>query len=250
MAVWRNPGGLSFGVVMLNSTISLPLQFNNQKAQAHIATADKADVARYLADCKRIKPETDEDLFWLYIFALLSVHTTWKCNLRGFTMLKELGLKNFTARRIRNRLVKAGCGLSNNRAAFIMALKAKFWRGAEGPREYRPKSYETLTVCRDRLAKEIYGLGLTKTSFVLEMIFPESCEIVCLDTHILKLYGHRTGTPGYNRYRDMERDWATGCAQRKLPSPPVRNMFWDPIQGFTNMRYWSYVLEKKEKPAA
>ena len=97
---------------------------------------------------------------------------------------------------------------------------------------------------RNRLVKKFFGIGLAKVSFAMEMCYPLYCGVVCLDTHILQMYGvdPRKGC-GRAVYEEMEAHWIKICLDKGYPSAITRHILWDKIQNKRNTRYWSHVLE-------
>ena len=90
----------------------------------------------------------------------------------------------------------------------------------------------------------MYGLGLAKTSFVIEMCHPENRNVTCLDTHMLQLYSiDRKLIANKKLYDEIECHWSEACSKRKIPNAIARHIYWDGIQKKTDTRYWSYVLE-------
>jgi hypothetical protein len=102
---------------------------------------------------------------------------------------------------------------------------------------------ESWSEFRNRIEKNIKGLGLAKSSFAIEMIYPSEAEVVCLDTHLFKAYGldqvkHR------KKYDLLENHWVKNSVKKDLPSYIARCIYWDRKQEKTDSRYWSHVLEE------
>jgi len=61
------------------------------------------------------------------------------------------------------------------------------------------------------LAKDLTGIGLAKTSFALELCYPNTVEVVCLDVHMLRVLnsnteGYRANNPKeVKQYQEGER---------------------------------------------
>lgn len=177
----------------------------------------------------------------------MSIHTTWQKNVEGFKQVKALA-PGYKWPQLHAAIKRSKCGLTKMRTTAIWDFHKRFW---SNPDFWYPRKGESMPDCRDRLAKATYGIGLTKTSFVLEMAFPETCDVVCLDTHILQLYDYyRKDTPTLPVYRAMEKHWINECAKRDVPSPIVRHIYWDNKQKQNDCRYWSHVLEKPHAAAA
>lgn len=157
-----------------------------------------------------------------------------------FNAVRALPLR-FTRRQLSRMLTRERSGLFHMRMEGLTRFQRDFWRD---PESWYVQSGESFPEARDRLCDRTYGLGLAKTSFVLEMAYPETCQVVCCDTHIKQLYGLGPEDSIPDRlYRRMEKHWVTTCNERGLPSPQVRNFYWDTLRGESTSRYWSYILE-------
>lgn len=173
----------------------------------------------------------------------MSIHTTWKKNVEGFLAVKNLQ-RPFTWLQLYNAIRRSKCGLTRMRTHAVYDFHRRFWND---PSWWYPQADETMVECRDRLAGSTWGIKLTKVSFALELAFPATCGVVCLDTHILQLYNYyRKDTPNPALYHEMERHWLAACTKRGVPSPIVRHIYWDRVQKKPDTRYWSHVLEKEE----
>lgn len=204
-----------------------------------ISSIDDKSIDKYADYWSRLEATTNERYFDRWLFAFMSVHTGWQQNVKGYQAVK--GLKyGASKKQLRRAIDQSGVGLTNNRTEGIWRFTHDFW---ENPAVWRPFKDETIPECRDRLAKQIYGLGLTKTSFVFELSYPMNCDVVCLDSHILRLYGLPTTTPNSTTYHDLEQHWNDCCSRRFVPSPIARHIYWDRVQGQPDTRYWSSVLE-------
>ena len=103
----------------------------------------------------------------------------------------------------------------------------------------------------NRLAKDLIGIGLAKTSFALELCYPNTVEVVCLDVHMLRVLN--LNTQGYRASSEKEiREYQKGeevwlnKSQNLLVSPYItRCLWWDLNQGQEDSRYWSYCLENQ-----
>ncbi len=102
---------------------------------------------------------------------------------------------------------------------------------------------------RTWLMKHCHGLGLAKTAFALEMCYPLRARTVCLDTHMLQLYGYteakERAKAGSNKklYYEMEDHWIKTCDSYGIAPFIARAIWWDKKQQQKDSRYWSYVIE-------
>jgi hypothetical protein len=217
------------------------IKYSTKRVEQFIDNVNKDDVNRYFDYWQTITPKNDYDYYLRWIFAFMSIHTGWKSNVAGFLAVKALP-ENFNAKQLFQAIKGSGVGLTIMRTRAIWEFHRRYWLD---PKSLYPQSGESLPECRDRLTKTTFGIGLTKTAFLLEMSFPEKCNVVCLDTHILQLYDwHTKATPNYTMYRKMEKHWTKTCARLDVCSPMVRHIWWDHIQKKSDCRYWSYCLEK------
>ncbi|WP_395000383.1 hypothetical protein [Acinetobacter sp.] len=194
----------------------------------------------------KITPKDNEEYFWRWIFAFLSVHTTWNSNVRSYLLLREhrelwRDNKNELARLIR----ESGVGLHVRRTEGIWKFNQSYLNDSAS---WKKNTLESWIGCRDRLAERCFGLGYAKTAFALEMCYPTENASVCLDTHMLQLYGFTTESARrkatqYNKYKEIENHWIEECNKREVPAYIARCLFWDEKQRKDDSRYWSYVLE-------
>jgi hypothetical protein len=114
---------------------------------------------------------------------------------------------------------------------------------------FKKSGNESWVDMRNRLALFLKGIGLAKTSFALELCYPNQAEIVCLDVHMLRLLDMNTN--GYRKeskrdieaYIDGEKVWMD-CSLKIKSSPYItRCLYWDINQGQKDSRYWSECLE-------
>ncbi|MAT87222.1 MAG: hypothetical protein CL532_01545 [Aestuariivita sp.] len=97
---------------------------------------------------------------------------------------------------------------------------------------------------RDKLVNALPGIGYAKTSFALEMIYPNEAECLCLDRHMLKAFGFTdvNSTVSKEQYYHYENYWLDHAKAFRVPAVISRNIFWDQIQNQTNSLYWASSL--------
>jgi thermostable 8-oxoguanine DNA glycosylase len=212
-----------------------------------INAVEPSRVKKYKEYWETLKPRNHDEYWRMWLFAFTSVHTTWRENVRLAQSLFKLP-KFFTRKQLRRKLREQRFGILNVRTKGIWQFYLDYWTN---PKAWYRQDGETMVECRDRMMKKIFGLGITKTSFVLEMAYPDTCDVVCVDTHIKQLYGFGTQQSISDKiYREIEKHWTDCCKARKLPSPLVRHIYWDSIRGQPDTRYWSFCLERKDEPTA
>jgi thermostable 8-oxoguanine DNA glycosylase len=193
----------------------------------------------YLKNLDEITPQTPEDIFWRFVFAFMSIHSTYKSNLRGFILLRNPGAwKSYEA--LRSTLEASGCGMQNQRARFIWKFREEFFGGAFDA----IFDQNSLQEKRNMLCDRLLGIGMAKISFALEMSFPRQNQVVCMDVHQLRLYGKSDTTcRKKTAYMECEDDWTQRSRKIGIPSFVVRNMFWDRLKKQNSLRFWSFVFE-------
>lgn len=199
-----------------------------------------------------LKPQSESAIFRRYLFAYMSVHTTWENNCKGYNAIKDfrkwtlpdtlqLQLWNCHHDNLLERIRKSRVGLHFNRTNYIAKFSSDFW---SNPSKYCTKNKsESWTAWRDRIEKTILGLGKAKTSFAIEMLYPTEAEVVCMDTHLFQIYGLNQNKD-FKHYSTIEKDWINRSKKVGVSPYIARCLFWDKNQNKKNSRYWSKVLEK------
>lgn len=171
------------------------------------------------------------------------MHTTWESNIRAYELLKGQFWTSDRQQELMSKLIEGRVGLYNNRTMYITQFTDKFIKNYKW---YLKRKQEKWTEYRDRVMDDTYGLGHAKTSFAIEMIYPLSCRVVCIDTHIAKYFGKNQSKLTRKDYNELEQHYiSTSYSNNKQPTI-FRWSYWDAIQHQTNPRYWSYVLENEK----
>ena len=211
-----------------------------------LRNADK--FAQYAEYWESIAPQTDGEIFRRWLFAFTSIHTTWESNVNLYNSIKNFEEWINNSEVLMQRLIEGRAGLHNQRFINILNFSKKFWAN---PDAFKKSSNESWVDLRNRLAKDLTGIGLAKTSFALELCYPNTVEVVCLDVHMLRVLN--LNTEGYKannpkdvlKYQEGEKVWLNK-SQNLLVSPYItRCLWWDLNQGQQNSRYWSYCLENQ-----
>jgi hypothetical protein len=201
---------------------------------------DYTKVLAYKDYWQDIAPKNDSESFQRWLFAFMSVHTSWKSNIVGYLAIKDWWRWINKPDELLARLEKSRVGLQHNRLKYINIFADLFW---QNPSDYKKKSDETWVDLRNRLKGGTVGLGFAKTSFALEMCYPNKAKITCLDTHMFQAYG-LDQVKDIKHYKTIERHWVDMCGMWNIPSYIARCLYWDTKQGYNDSRYWSHVLEK------
>lgn len=213
-------------------------------ADKFFANFPKDKIVNYKNYWDSVTPQNTDDIFRRYLFAYCSVHTSWQGNCNGYNAIKNFSEWVDDKETLRQKLQDSRVGLHNNRTEYIWDFKEQFWNN---PKDFILTAKKYHIKKRDAICDRIKGLGSAKTAFALEMIHPLTSRALCLDTHILELYGMKHLTyqskSGFAKYRKAEQHWAVNCGKLNVPVPIARAIFWDEKQGKEDSRYWSYVLE-------
>lgn len=189
---------------------------------------------------RSITPDNDSEIFKRWLFAFMSVHTSWKANIAGYMAIRDWWKWLNKWEDLLNAIEASRVGMHNVRVKFISEFSHKFW---ENPEAYKKSPQESWVEFRNRLKKSTLGLGPAKTSFALEMCYPDKAKITCLDTHMFQAYG-LDQTKDMKQYEKLEIHWNDMCNMWNVPSYIARCLYWDTKQNYSDSRYWSYVLEK------
>lgn len=200
----------------------------------------KDEINRHCELWNNITPSSSEEIYKRYLFAFLSVHTSWQSNRKAYLVLKDWYKWISNKEILRQKLIESSVGLFNNRADYIFSFSHDFW---ENTKNYQKQPNESWKQCRDRIEKNILGLGLAKSSFALEMVYPLFAEIVCLDTHLFRFY-KMDQTKDRNKYKILESHWTTWAKMFNIPCYIARAIYWNRNQKQKDCLYWADVFMK------
>ncbi len=143
---------------------------------------------------------------------------------------------------IHEKLRASGVGLYNNRTKFISEFGEHY---RDNPKWYLRRRSEKWRDYRDRLQQDIKGLGLAKSSFAIEMIYPNAAWISCIDVHMARFCGADPNKLYKKTYLAAEDNIIKLSKEKDILPTQFRWEYWDKNQGFKDCRYWSYCLEKE-----
>jgi hypothetical protein len=182
-------------------------------------------------------PDTHQEVKNRWLFAFASVHTTWTNNVNQYEQVKDKPLCNYS--RLLSRLIIGGGGMYNLKAQGMFHFGCT-WRYDHTKFTNKPENW---VQARNSIAKELIQLNKAKTSFAYEMTWPLETQVVCLDRHILRLYGQDPEkAPNQTNYDWMENYWVKLSKERQVPPYIARCIYWDRINNSTTSNYWAYIL--------
>jgi len=186
--------------------------------------------------------KNDAEYFARWVFAIMSVHTTWESNVHGYNVaMKDLSW-TISKDALKQMVIDARVGMFHRREKGLWQLAQKF---RSNPKQFYKKKNETWQECRNRLVGTIYGLGSAKTTYALALGFPTEAELCCLDVHLFRFMGHDQNKQGKNlkQYQEIEDEWLERCETHGVAPNVAREIYWNKVQERRNSRYWSYCLE-------
>jgi hypothetical protein len=187
-----------------------------------------------------VVPKNDSERFQRFLFAYCSVHTTWEANIKAYKLIKNWWEWMNQWDVLEEKFKRSGAGLFRNRVRFIKDFSAKFWSNPDF--FTKQTDSESWGGYRNRIEREIIGLGMAKSSFAIEMMHPIMGQVFCSDTHMFQLYGLNQ-TKDAKQYQNIENHWIRMSFEYEIAPYVARCIFWDRKQNRRNSRYWSYVLE-------
>lgn len=255
-----------------------------EAAEKHIKSLAKRrkEVNSYTDYWKSITPTDNESVYRRWLFAYLSVHTSWQRTVAVYKELNKLRDENggFIPGQIESSenyqkeifdeydglwptLLHSGIGIHKRRHKGLLKLTDLF----RAHPERFTFNFDNSTKYSDAIAQRVgvgylmhgYGIALAKISFAAELCSPLYCPLVCIDTHIMRLYSVTNNSkpviPGTNArplhkgsldeytYRSIEKHWLNECRKVDVPCAIARHIWWDEQQGRTDTSYWSNVFE-------
>ena len=118
--------------------------------------------------------ENHGDYFNRWVFAIMSVHTTWESNVRGYNEAMKDFAWTIDKSRLNQMVIDCRVGMFHRRNKGLWQLVQKF---RSNPRQFYKKKNETWQEARNRLVGSIYGLGLAKTTYALALGFPVDAKL-------------------------------------------------------------------------
>ena len=199
------------------------------------------EISDYTNYWSQLQPRFIDEAFKRYVFAFLSVHTTWENNCKAYNILKDFNKWKDDEALLHKKLVQSRVGMQNNRTKYLNKFIKDFW--SDQAKFVVKEDIDSWTEWRDRLVKSILGLGKAKVAFALEMMYPVEAQVACMDTHLFQVYGlDQSNNSKY--YNTIEAEWVDRSNKRGLAPYMARCLYWDKNQNRKNSRYWSKVLEK------
>jgi thermostable 8-oxoguanine DNA glycosylase len=213
--------------------------FNPTKVEKFFNSLESGVIKTYSDYWQSVAPKGDSEIFRRWLFAFMSVHTSWRSNVTGYLAIRNWWEWLNNNEELEKRIISSGAGLHKNRTRFISEFAQMFW---SNPESFKKTDGESWSEFRNRLVGKVLGLGMAKVSFSLEMVYSADCEAVCMDTHLFQVYG-LDQTKDSKHYEVMETHWVSMCKMWNVSPYVARCIWWDINQSQTDSRYWSFCLE-------
>ena len=161
---------LNFDLTNSFDQLLFPFKQNVEQAQALQKTDQLKSVDRFFDNLtlKLVKTETDywdnlkvdthAECFKRWVFAIMSVHTTWESNVRGYEYATKDMSWTLDKDVLANMVTDARVGINKRRNIGLWQLVEKF---RENPNQFYKQDDETWQEFRNRMIGSIYGLGLS-----------------------------------------------------------------------------------------
>jgi hypothetical protein len=214
---------------------------NVSEAVTFFQSLQQHEINTYCSYWESVRPKNDSEFFQRWLFAFMSVHTAWKANIVGYLAIKDWWVWMNKPELLLHLIDTSRVGMQHNRVKYISTFAQQYW---SDPSSYRQeRTTHNWQQHRDALQGKTLGLGPAKTSFALEMCYPTTAKITCLDTHLFQVWGLDQSTD-LRKYNSLENCWVDLCAMYNVPPYIARCIYWDRKQNKQDSRYWSLVLEQ------
>lgn len=210
-----------------------------------------------------LKPTTDEQFQNCLVFAFLSIRTTWRMNVAGFNtwgngkIISIVQAVNNTPDSDPTKPAKVAAlnamiealqtGLQLRKITSVKSFVALL---EEDKEFFKKKETETWRKYRDRLAASIDWLGITKASFAIELMYPDTSEVICLDSRMMKLLGLKGLHASSSKYKKIEAEWLAACKEKGVAPAIARHIVWSRESPSGNCTDWADCLDSSGTASA
>lgn len=220
------------------------LQMNTTLVETNLKNFNEQQIKEYTAYWKTITPTMDaSEIYKRWLYAICSVHMKVEGSVQMYkAILRSFDLWRNDLEVLKEIIKTVGAGMHNTKAKVVFDFTQLY---IADPEMFLKKEDETWVQCRDRIVKIVDGLAEAKTSFALEMIYPETCGVVCNDCHQFRFYNTKKG--GYKHYRKLESHFILTAQKKGIPPAIARQILFDANLGYTDSRYWTSIFEDEFK---
>lgn len=189
------------------------------------------DVAQYRAYWETINPTDEYQIYLCWLYAMVTVNMSEKKSTPIFEDLADLSYRPLNQTDVRNVFVRHRAGMHNMAAEAISEFSMSYWAN---PGYFRAAAAAN-AIERDRLLKKytdrgLKRIGFTKMSFLIELLYPLSANVVCIDRHVARWFEVNAKKINRKSYIFLESHWLGLCQHYNVPSPLARHILWDKCQ--------------------
>lgn len=194
---------------------------------------------QYTYDWSQLVPKSQHASLNRWRFAYCTVHTPWLRSCEQYDLIKNTNTK-YSESNLVAKLKQSSGGMWSIKAAGISNLHSH-WQ--TNPSMFTPNTDDWQS-WRDHLVTKLNKLGMAKTSFAIEMLYPTTAQLICIDRHMFKAFGwHRVDdSASVRQYRYYEDYWLDMSNQHNIAPVIARNIYWDKIQQQPSSHYWANYL--------
>lgn len=174
-----------------------------------------------------------EETFRRVAFSILSVQTPFDKGCAAFEKIAGMSWED------REDYAKVKSTLKRSGGIMYYATKATGILIAAGQCRKDHKIYlrgpeESWHAYRQRLARKIYGIGKAKGTFLACLLYPNSADLACLDTWILRRFGfppEKNGRLTWEEYLDAEKAIRKHARRWEVSTFVAQWIIWDCDRG-------------------
>ncbi len=212
----------------------------------HFKSITSKDIDEHTAHWQGLIPSTAEEIWSRIEFAGISPRVTYSVNVKAFKYLsfdRDLHYNSYSS--MLKALKHCGTGIYKVKTKCLLDTYSKY---VKDPRQFLKQQDETWQTYRNRITAEVYGLGYAKASFAVELLYPLQAEVVCLDTHILKLFGIKNRSiQDKEDYQAFEHEFLLKCKELNIPPPIARNIIWNElVANAEGLDFWTHCFRSYE----
>lgn len=197
---------------------------------------------RYEAYVKAIDVgESERSTYWRIMFAVLSVHSPLEATFAAYRSLRlwKARFGRIPTVPVLKRLLLNARGDDGTvtqycyqKATYLRAFDVAWSKDRTG----FVRGDDTDLAWRDRLQRNVKGLGLAKASFAVALSAPSTSDVCCIDTHMYQLFVGKvpTSTISRRQYLELEDKVRALGKEYGLGTFTAQWCLWDAKRGSSN----------------
>lgn len=185
--------------------------------------------------------DSERATYWRITFAILSVHSPIEATFEAYKTLRlwRARFQRMPSQGKLNMLLRTSYGSDGSitqycyqKAMYLREFDAKWLEN----RGQFLRNADSESVWRDRLVKNVKGLGLAKASFAVALAAPATSDVCCIDTHMFQLFAGKVPTTSIPRkmYLAIEEQIRAYGREFGLSTFAAQWCLWDAKRGTSN----------------